>query len=243
MTRSRWTKSSGRGLGHDQSRLSPPTSAPDQWPGATVCRNTCARRRRLGIPIIFIDEGRTTACSSRKRDVFPHGHSAREHLGFRPDRAYLRLCGRPGPPPAGTTLVLHSLVIDVTRDPRWGPHPARPTGEDPYLCGRARRRRPCAVFQGQRRPANIAPGHVAGHASSISRGTDSPEGAAINQGPRPITPVRVLPRVSTLEAVPPRPPEFPIRPPSWLLTAKSTAIPRTPIPWLLKGCPPQRMEL
>ena len=138
-------------------------------------QNYLKTKTRLGIPVIFIDEGHH-GLMNPGTNVFPQtiGLSCSwdpdfiENLyNFIAEEANAR----------GTNLVL-SPVIDVCRDPRWG-RTGETCGEDPYLTGTLGAAMVMG-FQGSNN-GSIAPGHVASTLKHFAA-YGQPEGG-LNQSP------------------------------------------------------------
>lgn len=132
-------------------------------------------KSRLGIPVIFIDEGHH-GLMAKGANVYPQaiGLSASWDLSLI-EEVYSNIAREANA--RGTRLFL-TPVVDLAREPRWG-RIGETTGEDPYLTGKIG----AAMVKGFQGSSNgtIAKGHVAATLKHFAA-YGQPEGGN-NQGP------------------------------------------------------------
>jgi beta-glucosidase len=154
---------------------------PAFWPlkETVVQRNKiqkyCVEKTRLGIPVIFVDEGQH---GMMRRDVTAFPQAIGLACSWDPDlfeKVYSAIAKEMRS--RGTHHAL-TPVIDVCREPRWG-RVEETYGEDPYLNGTLS----CAAVKGLQGSSDgtIAPGHVAATLKHLA-GHGQPEGGQ-NTGP------------------------------------------------------------
>ncbi len=199
---------------------------PTPLPSSTLRRH--GRARRPG--------SASRSCSTRKRCTAtwrPKQPASRRRSPWR--AASTPISSSASPPSSaaevrahGTVLAL-SPVVDIARDPRWGPHRGKPSGEDPYVCaelGVGRGARACKA-EGK----ELAPRQGLRDIETHDRSWPAPRRQQWSRlallGER--RPARLF-----LPALPRRGRAHRHRPPSCRATTRSTASPAIANKWLLK---------